>query len=198
MSDEYPTPPSPRAVAQHWSPMIAQCAFRPWRATWTPDEWAGIFWTLVQIMPAMEIDGIDTSAIRQLCDLALTLPKGDYRLVSTSDELWQAASRAVTKFCNETLKSSLLPVANDRDKLHLLSEANESTGEVDHDDISKAIGIYTADTSLSDREVAKRAGIRHSSKLTRSDRYQRVKRTFAEGLPPRGIKDGNGNIEAFD
>jgi len=69
----------------------------------------------------------------------------------------------------------------------------------DPDDISKAIGIFSNDPNLSDREVARRAGIRHPSKLTRSQPYQRVKKTFAASPPPRGSKDGKTrHVEAYE
>jgi hypothetical protein len=69
----------------------------------------------------------------------------------------------------------------------------------DPDDISKAIGIFSSDSELSDREVARRAGIKHASKLTRSKRYQRVKETFAAAPPPRGGKDGKtGDMETYE
>ena len=69
----------------------------------------------------------------------------------------------------------------------------------DPDDISKAIGIFSNDPNLSDREVARRAGIKHASKLTRSQRYRRVKETFAASPPPRGSKDGKTrHVEAYE
>jgi hypothetical protein len=69
----------------------------------------------------------------------------------------------------------------------------------DPDAISKAIGIFSTNPDLSDREVARRAGIPSSSKLTRSLQYQRVKQTFVANLPPRGTKNAKTReVEATD
>jgi hypothetical protein len=88
----------PLELAQDLSPRLAQCEYRRWRAAWSPDEWAKIFWEMATIRPAMEVAGIDTAAIRELCEFAFARPKGDPTLVDTPDDSWRAASRAVTEF----------------------------------------------------------------------------------------------------
>jgi hypothetical protein len=64
------------------------------------------------------------------------------------------------------------------------------------DDIAKAIGIFSNNPHMSDREVARRAGMKSSSRLSRSEAYKRVKRAFAADRPAMGSKGKDGSIEA--
>jgi hypothetical protein len=82
-------------LAEHLRFSLSQCEYRAWRASWKPDEWAMIFHQLSTLKPAMELSGIDTAAIKQLCEFAYARPKGDPALVDLPDELWASASRAV-------------------------------------------------------------------------------------------------------
>ena len=102
-------------------------------------------------------------------------------------------------FLNRRPKNYVLDATPFADAPADLSATTSDASKADPDAISKAIGIFSGEPTLTDREVCRRAGIKHPSTLTRSTRYQRVKETFAASTPPKGSKNAKtGDVEAYE